>query len=85
MQPPILAALSSSGEMLHSTTDPVSQGLVALVIVGVFVLLTLEYAHRVLVIFGAVAVLWAVTYFTPYNSRRRRRRSTSTCCCCWPG
>ncbi len=67
MQPPILAALSSSGEMLHSTTDPVSQGLVALVIVGVFVLLTLEYAHRVLVIFGAVAVLWAITYFTPFK------------------
>ena len=41
MQPPILAALSTSGEMLRSTTDPVSQGLVALIIIGVFVLLTL--------------------------------------------
>jgi Na+/H+ antiporter NhaD/arsenite permease-like protein len=67
MQPPILAALSTSGEMLRSTTDPVSQGLVALIIIGVFVLLTLEYAHRVLVIFGAVALIWSITYFTPWK------------------
>ena len=67
MQPPVLAALSTSGEMLRSTTDPMSQGLVALIIVGVFVLLTLEYAHRVLVIFSAVALLWSITYFTPWK------------------
>ena len=49
------------------TTDWVSQAIVALVLVGVFLLLTLEKAHRVLVIFSAVAVLWLVTYLTPYH------------------
>jgi len=55
------------GEVLHSTTDAVSQGLVAAIIVGVFVLLALEKAHRVLVIFGAVALLWFITYLTPFR------------------
>ncbi len=50
-----------------STTDPVSQGIVAAVIVAVFVLLALEKAHRVLVVFAAAALLWAVTYATPYR------------------
>ena len=52
---------------MPSTTDPISQAIVALAIAGVFVLLTLEKAHRVLVIFSAVAVLWLVTYLTPYH------------------
>jgi len=52
---------------VESTTDPVSQSIVALVLVGVFVLLTLEKAHRVLVIFSAVAVLWLISYLSPYH------------------
>ena len=32
-----------------------------------FVLLALEKAHRVLVIFGAVALLFFITYLTPYK------------------
>jgi Na+/H+ antiporter NhaD/arsenite permease-like protein len=54
-------------EALASTTDPVSQGLVAAILVGVFVLLAREAAHRVLVVLGAVAVLWLLTYFTPWR------------------
>ena len=57
----------AEGEVLRSTTDAASQGIVAVVIVGVFVLLALEKAHRVLVIFGAVALLWFITYLTPYK------------------
>ena len=52
---------------LPSTTDVVSQAIVATIIVGLFVLLALEKAHRVLVVLGAVALLWAVTYLTPYR------------------
>ena len=50
-----------------STTDPVSQLIVAALLVGVFTLLTIEAAHRVVVVLGAVAVLWAITYLTPYH------------------
>jgi Na+/H+ antiporter NhaD/arsenite permease-like protein len=67
MQFPLLAALSTSADALQSTTDPVSQVIVASVIVAVFALLTRETAHRVLVIMGAVALLWSITYFTPYR------------------
>ncbi|HJR35170.1 MAG TPA: SLC13 family permease [Gemmatimonadales bacterium] len=49
------------------TQDPVSQGIVAAVIVAVFALLAMEKAHRVLVIFSAVALLWLITYFTPWH------------------
>ncbi|HEY0970776.1 MAG TPA: SLC13 family permease [Gemmatimonadales bacterium] len=49
------------------TTDLASQLIVAAVIVGLFVLLALEKAHRVLVALVAVAVLWAITYLTPYT------------------
>lgn len=49
------------------TQDPVSQGIVAAVIVAVFALLAMEKAHRVLVIFSAVALLWIITYFTPWH------------------
>lgn len=52
---------------LASTTDPVSQAIVAVLLVGVFALLTIEASHRVVVVMGAVALLWAVTYFTPYH------------------
>ena len=52
---------------MPATQDPISQAIVGAVIVGVFVLLTLEKAHRVLVIFSAVGLLWLVTYLTPYH------------------
>ena len=50
-----------------ATQDPISQLIVAVVIAGVFALLALEKAHRVLVIFSAVALLWLFTYLTPYR------------------
>ncbi len=50
-----------------STTDPVSQLLVAALLVALFAVLALEAAHRVLVVLGAVALLWTVTYLTPYH------------------
>jgi Na+/H+ antiporter NhaD/arsenite permease-like protein len=50
-----------------ATTDPVSQGIVAVVLVAVFVLLAREAAHRVLVVIAAVGVLWTITYLTPYK------------------
>jgi Na+/H+ antiporter NhaD/arsenite permease-like protein len=40
---------------------------VAALLVGVFTLLTIEAAHRVVVVLGAVAVLWAITYVTPFH------------------
>jgi len=67
MQPAVLAALSVTTEALSPTTDVVSKGLVAVILIGVFVFLTLEAAHRVLVILGAVALMWAITYLTPYH------------------
>jgi hypothetical protein len=54
--------------LLEATTDPVSRGIVAVVLVGVFALLTLEKAHRVLVVLGAVALLWLITYLRPTTS-----------------
>lgn len=59
--------LLSSAAGLASTSDPVSQSLVGAIIAAVFVLLALEKAHRVLVVFGAVALLWLITYLTPYR------------------
>ena len=50
-----------------ATTDPVSQGIVAVVLVSVFALLAREAAHRVLVVISAVSVLWTLTYLTPYR------------------
>ncbi|MDQ2669666.1 MAG: ArsB/NhaD family transporter [Gemmatimonadota bacterium] len=44
-----------------------SQLIVAVVIVATFVLLALEKAHRVLIVIGAVAVLWLFTYLTPWQ------------------
>jgi Na+/H+ antiporter NhaD/arsenite permease-like protein len=62
---PVLAQHAATATA--STTDPVSQLLVALIVVGVFVTLALEKAHRVLVVLVAVALLWAITYLTPYK------------------
>jgi Na+/H+ antiporter NhaD/arsenite permease-like protein len=63
----MLLALSAGGEALASTRDPVSQLLVGGIIALVFVLLARETAHRVLIIMGAVALLWTITYLTPYK------------------
>lgn len=57
----------SVAELTGSSQDAVSQGLVGALIVLIFVLLTLEKTHRVLVVAGAVALLWAITYLTPYR------------------
>src|SRR5688572_6773319 len=54
-------------ELVSSTTDPISQAIVGLLIVGLFGVLALEKAHRVLVVMSAVAILWAVTYLTPFR------------------
>jgi Na+/H+ antiporter NhaD/arsenite permease-like protein len=59
--------LSRVEHAIAVTQDPVSQGIVAAVIVAVFALLAMEKAHRVLVIFSAVALLWLITYFTPWH------------------
>src|ERR1041385_2954232 len=59
--------LSRMAPVPAATQDPVSQILVAVIIAGVFALLALEKAHRVLVIFSAVALLWLITYLTPYR------------------
>ena len=61
----------AEGEVLRSTTDAASQGLVAVIIIGVFALLAMEKAHRVLVIFGAVALIW----FIPDRRIERALRS----------
>lgn len=50
-----------------STTDSLSQATVGVIIVCVFVLLALERVHRLLVVIGAVAVIWAITYLTPLH------------------
>ncbi|MFN0097362.1 MAG: SLC13 family permease [Gemmatimonadaceae bacterium] len=54
-------------EVATSTTDPVSQLLVGVLLVAMFVTLSIEKAHRVLVVLSAVALLWAITYLTPYH------------------
>lgn len=50
-----------------STTDPISQLIVAALLIGLFGTLVIEAAHRVLVVLGAVCLLWAITYLTPYH------------------
>ena len=50
-----------------STQDGVSQGLVAVILVGVFALLAADRVHRVLVPVGAVALVWLISYFTPWR------------------
>ena len=52
---------------IASTTDPISQLIVALLLVTLFVVLAIEAAHRVLVVLAAGAILWGVTYLTPYR------------------
>ncbi len=52
---------------LQSTTDAISQLLVAGLLVALFAVLALEAAHRVLVVLVGVAILWAITYLTPFH------------------
>lgn len=52
---------------LASTTDAVSQLLVAGLLFALFTVLALEKAHRVLVALGAVAATWGISYLTPYR------------------
>jgi len=54
-------------EGLLSTRDVVSQLIVAAILVGVFALLAADRVHRVLVPIGAVALIWLITYFTPFK------------------
>jgi Na+/H+ antiporter NhaD/arsenite permease-like protein len=53
--------------MAAVTTDPTSRAIVAMVLGTLFALLTLEKAHRVLVALTAVALLWAISYLTPWR------------------
>ncbi len=50
-----------------STRDAISQGLVAAILVGVFALLSADRVHRVLIPIGAVALIWLISYFTPFR------------------
>jgi Na+/H+ antiporter NhaD/arsenite permease-like protein len=52
---------------LDSTRDVLSQGIVAAILIGVFALLAADRVHRVLVPIGAVALIWLITYFTPFK------------------
>lgn len=68
-----VAALASPAAVQESvagpaaTTDPISQGIVAVVILALFTLLAREAAHRVLIAMGSSAVIWLVTYVTPWH------------------
>ena len=64
---PLLALQEGALPSLAPTTDAVSKSIVGVILVAVFALLALEAAHRVLIVLGAVAILWLVTYFTPYH------------------
>ncbi len=64
---PALLATAQSGEVLRATTDPLSQAIVGAIILAVFALLVRETAHRVLIVFGAVALMLTITYLTPFH------------------
>lgn len=56
--------------MMHgfdSTRDVASQAIVAAILVGVFALLAADRVHRVLIPIGAVAIIWLLSYFTPFR------------------
>jgi Na+/H+ antiporter NhaD/arsenite permease-like protein len=52
---------------LLTTTDPISQAIVAALLIALFAVLAIEKVHRVLVALVAVSTLWAITYLTPYH------------------
>ncbi|MEJ2215436.1 MAG: sodium:proton antiporter [Gemmatimonadota bacterium] len=64
---PAPLAAQEGGQGLVSTTGPVSQGIVAVVIIALFVFLARETAHRVLIAMACASFLWAVTYLTPFK------------------
>jgi Na+/H+ antiporter NhaD/arsenite permease-like protein len=64
---PTLAFASGATVAAGSTTDPISQAIVGAIIVGIFTLLALDRVHRVLIVMGAVGLLWTITYFTPFR------------------
>ena len=51
----------------ESTRDALSQGLVAVILIAVFAGLAADRVHRVLMPIGAVAVVWLISYFTPFR------------------
>lgn len=50
-----------------STHDAISQALVAVILVAVFAGLAADRVHRVMVPIGAVALVWTISYFTPFR------------------
>lgn len=54
-------------ESFESTRDAASQLIVAAILIGVFALLAADRVHRVLVPMGAVALVWLISYFTPWR------------------
>lgn len=50
-----------------STRDLASQGIVAAILLGVFALLAADRLHRVLIPIGAVALIWLISYFSPFK------------------
>ena len=52
-----LTIVQEHGGSAAATTDPVSQGIVAVILASVFVLLARESAHRVLVVVAAFSVI----------------------------
>ena len=51
----------------ESTRDALSQGIVAAILIGVFALLAADRVHRVLIPIGAVALVWLISYFSPFK------------------
>ncbi len=54
-------------DTLVATTDPISQGIVAVALVALLALLTIEKSHRVLVTLAMVSLLWGMSYLTPWR------------------
>jgi Na+/H+ antiporter NhaD/arsenite permease-like protein len=51
----------------ESTRDALSQGIVAAILVGVFAFLVADRVHRVLVPVSGVALVWLISYLTPFR------------------
>src|SRR5258708_26494360 len=51
----------------ESTHDAPSQVIVAVILVGVFALLAADRVHGVLIPIGAVALVWLISYFSPFK------------------
>jgi Na+/H+ antiporter NhaD/arsenite permease-like protein len=61
------ALAAGGGHEMASTRDPVSQAIVAVILVCVFALLAADRVHRVLIPIAAVALIWLISYFTPFH------------------